>query len=152
MPFKRPSRKWKSRKGSYFERIVAQECTLCNIGQPQNDLLSYWNTRHSGWPSRRQETIQKQPPLEESSNRGVIAAIAKEREDEQRKLWNKRVLLFGEIPKNGSGQPIKIDVSEVIQIPPEGEKGREFGELIGRAPDWTEGLESVEYLRWQRSA
>lgn len=90
--------------------------------------------------------------LDESSNRGVVAVIAKDREGELRQLWNKRVLLFGEITKNDTGQPIRIDVSEVVEIPPEGGGGREFVDLVGVAPDWTEGLDSVEYLRRQRGA
>lgn len=73
--------------------------------------------------------------------------------DEALRLFGQRVRMFGMLQRNAKGQSVRLKV-EGIEILPDLAlvPHVRFEDLAGAAPNWTEGLGSVEWVREQRRA
>jgi hypothetical protein len=86
--------------------------------------------------------------LLEGTRRAVTLRAAPDQIDLLREAWGKRVRAAGVLMRNSSGQPIRLDLTE-LQIIDEREPTSAW-EILGLGPDWTGDLTTDEFIRQAR--
>ena len=86
------------------------------------------------------------------TKRAVSGTATEDMADVVRDLWRHRVLVGGELTRNGRGQVIKIHVDRVEALPDPGSAHPKLSHLLGAAPDWLGGRSVDDYLSEVRGA
>lgn len=89
---------------------------------------------------------------EDRTRRGIKASFPASLKEELRESWARRVALVGEIERNSSHQAFAIKVHEIRPMPQPDETPVCFQDLSGIEPNWTGGVDSVQYIRELRGA
>lgn len=67
-------------------------------------------------------------------------------------FWRRRVLASGSVMRNERGQPVRIKIDRLEQLPEDDSGLASADELLGAAPDWLSGQSVDDYIREARRA
>jgi hypothetical protein len=86
------------------------------------------------------------------TRRAVTGHIPAAMEQEVQKLWRHRVLAYGQVTRNGRGQPIRIKIERFELLPEDDSERVSVDELLGIDPHWTGDQSVDEYVQGARRA
>lgn len=98
--------------------------------------------------SRRTRSGIRGLVVEDRTHRAVTVLAAPDAIEQLRHAWGRRVRVAGELLRNAVGQPIRLDMTELCELPPR--ETVSAWELLGTAPDYTGNLTTEEFIRQVR--
>ncbi|MFI7434258.1 hypothetical protein [Micromonospora haikouensis] len=96
----------------------------------------------------RPRTGPRAQVLIEGTRQAITVRAAPDQANLLREAWQKRVAISGELRRNAAGQPIHLDLTELMILP---ERRRVTAwDILGIAPSWTGDLTTEEFVRQAR--
>lgn len=85
--------------------------------------------------------------LDENTKRGVSINVPSERTDALKALWNSRVLVGGPLKRNERGQAVSMTLEYLESYSGYDDVRLDASSLCGIAPDWTDGMDPIDWVR-----
>lgn len=86
--------------------------------------------------------------VNERTRRAVTVRAADDAREQLREAWGERVRIGGELVRNSAGQPLRVDMTEMLVLP--GRERVSAWDILGIAPGYTGDLTTEEFIRYAR--